>query len=224
VQLEDKLVEDFGAARAESQQREDVLAHGEDQLPEAVTEAVSEASVQLRGKLLGAIRMVLADEEVAVADLQLPAHEAHALDALQIAVSGRSTIGKFVFACDRRDLLEQALAVLQPNLLHADDKSARALHAQFAELTSRVGELRHTLTNLEDAQDELIEGQLKPSLEQGETDPSDKPKPSDPDAPRPATTLVGADLPEAPAAPSTLGDPAELAAQAQIPWWRRPFG
>ncbi|MBC7976805.1 MAG: hypothetical protein H7138_17660, partial [Myxococcales bacterium] len=193
MQLEEKLVEDHGAARTELQQREDVLSHGEEQLPEAITEAVSQASTELRGKLLGAIRMVLEDQDVEISELALPEHEANALESLQIAVSGRSDLGRFVYASDRRDMLEQALAVLQPNLIHADVKSAHELEAQFEALTARVGDLRHRLTNLEDSQDELVEVQQKSLLEEGETAPGDKPKPapSDPDAPRPATTLTG---------------------------------
>jgi hypothetical protein len=207
VQLEDKVVEDYGAARAEAQQREDVLAHGEEQLPETVAEAVTEASVQVRGKLLGAVRMVLADQQVRVGELRLPTREAHALEALQVAVSGRNELNAFIYATDRRDLLEQALAVLQPDLIHTDAKTAHELHAQLSELTARVGALRHTLTNLEDAQDELVEVQQKATLEQGEPDDKPKPSPLDPDAPRPATTLTGPERPEASPPPTTLVGP-----------------
>jgi len=284
VQLEDKVVEDYGAARAEAQQREDVVSRGDEQLPETVGEAVTESSMELRGALLGAIRMVLADQQVHVAELALPAREARALEALQLAVTGQSELGAFLYASDRRDMLEQALAVLQPDLTHTDAQTARELQAQLSEITARVGELRHTLTSLDDAQDELVEVQQKAALEETESDDKPKPKPSDPDAPRPATTLtgpalpdtapppttlvgpalpdaptppttlvgpalpdaptppttlVGPDLPETrtppttlvgpelPAVPppvTTLGDPAELAARAQLPWWRRPFG
>jgi hypothetical protein len=207
VQLEDKVVEDYGAARAEAQQREDVLSHGEEQLPETAVEAVTESSVQLRGKLLGAIRMVLADQQVHVVELRLPAREARALEALQHAVTGRSELGAFVYASDRRDMLEQALAVLQPDLGHTDAKSAEELHAQLSEITTRVGELRHTLTSLDDAQDELVEVQQKATHEQGEPDDKPKPKPSDPDAPRPATTLTGAERPAPPSPATTLTGP-----------------
>jgi len=254
VQLEDKVVEDYGAARSEAQQREDVLSRGDEQLPETVGEAVTASSVELRGKLLGAIRMVLANQQVHVIELELPAREARALEALQLAVTGRSELGAFLYASDRRDMLEQSLAMLQPDLIHTDARSAHELAAQLSEITERVGELRHTLTSLDDAQDELVEVQQKATLVDGDSEDPAKPAPRDPDAPRPAstltgperpqpapapttlvgperpetptppTTLVGPELPETPTPPTTLGDPAELAAQAKLPWWRRPFG
>jgi len=210
VQLEDKLVEGREAARVESQERADVLEHGEETLPAPVTEAMHDAALERKSQLLGAIRMILDRETLAVSRLRLPQRESHALEALQVAVSGKSTsLGQFVYASDRRDMLEQALAVLQPDMIHADDKTARELSAQFADLVHRVAELRHTLTDLEDAQDELLESHQKATLEQGTADPGDKadkpkPKPSDPDAPRPPTTLTGPDRPEPAKSPTTL--------------------
>jgi hypothetical protein len=210
VQLEDKLVDGRDAAHVESQQREDVLEHGEDMLPEPMVEAVHDASAQQRGQLLGAIRMVLDRQTLVVGQLHLPQREARALEALQVAASGKSgDLGQFVYASDRRDMLERALAVLQPNLTRADDQTARELHAQFADLAARVAELREALTQLEDSQDELFENHQKAALEQGDATPGDKPKPtpSDPDAPRPATTLVGPERPEPPRPPTTLVGP-----------------
>ena len=211
MQLEDKLVDGREAAHAESQQRADVLAHGEEMLPEPVVEAVHDAALEKRGQLLGAIRMILDRESLIVSNLRLPQLESRALEALQVATSGKSRdLGQFVYASDRRDMLERALAVLQPNLTHADDQTAHELHAQFADLSERVAELRHTLAELEDAQDEL-ETPQKEALEKAE--PGDKPKPkpkpvpSDPDAPRPPTTLVGPELPESATPPTTLVGP-----------------
>jgi hypothetical protein len=208
LQLEDKVVENREAAHAEALQREDVLERDEEKLPEPVAEAVADAGVKVRGELLGAIRMLLDGQALAVNLLKLPEREARALEALQIAVEGRGELGQMVYACDRRDMLEQALAVLQPNLVRTDDQTARELQAQLEDLTSRVGELRDQLVNLEDAQDELVEGRGTGALAKEATDPADKPaakpaaKPSDPDAPRPATTLTGPDRPE-PAPPAT---------------------
>ena len=291
MQLEDKLVDGREAAHAESRQRADVLEHDEEALPEPMVEAVQDAALEQRGQLLGAIRMILENSQTLVVDhLHLPQRESRALDALQVAVSGKShDLGTFVYATDRRDMLEQALAVLQPNLIHADDKSARELHAQFADVTERVSKLREALTELEDSQDELLEGHQKEALEEAATEPpgsgaKPKPEPSDPDAPRPPTTLIGPELPEParppttlvgseppeparspttlvgpelpepgrppttligpelPPAPepastlvgpellpeaapaSSLGDAEEIAAKANRPWWRRPFG
>ena len=258
MQLEDKLVDGREAAHAESQQRADVLEHGEETLPAPMVEAVEDAALERRGQLLGAIRMILDRQTLTVSQLRLPQRESRALEALQVASSGKSRdLGQFVYATDRRDMLERALAVLQPDLTHADDQTARELSAQFADLSARVSELRQALTDLEDSQDELLDGRQKATREKGDPDSTEsnaKPKPSDPDAPRPATTLVGPEVPEptsppttlvgperpeptrppttlvgpelAPEAPpaSSLGDADELAAKAKLPWWRRPFG
>jgi len=214
VQLEDKLVDGREAAQVESQQRVDVLEHGEETLPAPMVEAVHDASLEQRGQLLGTIRMILDRQALPIGQLHLPQREARALEALQVAASGKSTgLGQFVYASDRRDLLERALGVLQPNLTRADDQTARELHAQFADLAERVAELREALTDLEDSQDELLEDHQKGALAQAGAEAGDKPKPkpSDPDAPRPASTLAGPELPEPAPPPSTLAGP-ELSA------------
>lgn len=214
--LEDKVVENHGAAREELQQREDVEAQGEEQLPEVEAEAVHDASAQLRNKLLGAIRLILSDEDFEVERLKLPEHEARALESLQVAVTGRGDLGQFVYAYDRRDLLEQALAVLQPSMAGVGSKAEREMAGQFEDLSERVAELRGKLSNLEEAQDE-VEGQLRREHEQGVGPPADKPKPkpSDPDAPRPPTTLTGPDVPAEKAKPTTLVGPDLPAEQAR---------
>jgi hypothetical protein len=223
MELQDKLVEDREAAHAELSQREDVEARNAEELPEPVVEAVAEAGAKMRGQLLGAIRMLLDGETLSVSQLHVPQREAGALEALQTAVRGRGSLGEIVYASDRRDLLEQALAVLQPDLVHAQDQSVRELVAQFTDLTERVGELRHTLADLEDSQDELLEAHQKAVLDKPLDDAGDKPKPppvpSDPDAPRPPTSLTGPEGPELrePAKPATTLTGPELKEPAKPP-------
>jgi hypothetical protein len=213
VQLQDKLIEDRDAAHAESQERAERQDHEEEQLPEPVTEAVRDATLERRAQLLGAVRMILARQKLEIGQLQLPARERQALAALQAAVQGKSAdLNEFVYASDRRDLLEGALAVLQPDLTHADDRTSRELTVQFADMAERVGLLREALSDLEDAQDELLDPHEKVALEAaaaGAPKPKPKPKPApvDPDAPRPATTLIGPDLPAAAPQPTTLTGP-----------------
>ena len=207
VELQDKLIEDRDAAQVESQQREEIEEHGKDELPEPVTEAVRDATVARRAQLLGAIRMILDRQKLDIDRLGLPARELKALEALQVAVEGKSLLDAFVYASDRRDLLEGALAVLQPDLTHADSLSAHELHAQLADMAERVGVLRDELSDLEDAQDELLEDHEEAVLEAVPGPPKPKPVPSDPDAPRPATTLTGPDVPEPAPAPTTLTGP-----------------
>jgi hypothetical protein len=212
VDLKDKIIESREAAHAELQQREEQRAHGEDQLPPAVVEAIQDASRERHSQLLGTIRMILGRERVDIERLELPARETRALVALRAAVEGKSAqLDQFVYASDRRDLLERALGVLQPDLTQADDKTARELHAQLADMSRRVEQLRHQLSSLEDAQDELLH--TDEAAAELVAAPGDKPapkppsKPADPDAPRPPTTLTGPDLPAPRPAPSTLTGP-----------------
>ncbi len=269
MQLQDKLVDGLEAAKQESRQREDVEELGDEQLPAPVVEALQDAESERRKQLLGAVRMLLDGQELNIARLRLPKRETVALEAMQVATTGRSgDTGQFVYASDRRDILERALGVLQPDLAHGSAGLEHELAASFADLSDRVADLRESLSGLEDAQDELLDGEQKVALAKADGDTADKPPP-DPDAPRPPTTLTGspeavrpevpttltggpeaevkpvpstlADGPEAvqpeapstlatggpeaearPDAPTTLGDSADIA-QAQTPWWRRPF-
>jgi hypothetical protein len=248
VDLKDKIIESREAAHAELQQREEQRKRGEDRLPLPVVEAIQDAGREQRSQLLGAIRMILGRERVDIEQLTMPARETRALLALRAAVEGKSAgSDQFVYASDRRDLLERALGVLQPDLTQTDDKTARELHAQLDDMSRRISELRQQLSSLEDAQDdEILHAHVAAEIVAA---PGDKPKPkppakpSDPDAPRPPTTLTGPELPEpgpepttltgpelaeAPRAPSTLGDDAPAADSpadgGKKPWWRRPFG
>jgi hypothetical protein len=212
VEREEKLVDGPDAAHAELMQREDIQRRSDEELPSTFDEAVANASLQLRGELLGAVRMILARENLDPTQLNLPTLERDGLIALKVAVEGKShDLGTFVYAQDRRDLLERALAVLQPDLTEADSGTARELRAQYDDLVQRVGELREHLGDLEDAQGEIETRALAAVMEEGATDTGDKPKPkpqpSDPDAPRPATTLTGPDRPEPARAPTTLSGP-----------------
>lgn len=209
MQREDKLVDGPDVAQAEKEQRAEIEAQGEETLPAAVVEAVQGAALDQRGELLGAVRMILAGDALTTSELGLPPREARALEALQIAVEGRGDLGQFVYAEDRRDLLEQALAVLQPGLMYLGGVAAHEIAGQLADIGQRVGALRAHLTRLDDAQEELLEDGQKAALEAAAAEAADKPKPApvDPDAPRPATTLTGPDLPATPPPPSTLAGP-----------------
>jgi hypothetical protein len=221
VDLKDKIIDSREAAHAELQQREErQRKDGKDSLPTPVVEAIQEASRQQRTQLLGAIRMILGHERLDIGELRMPPRETQALEALQVAVDGKSShLYQFVYASDRRDLLERALGVLQPDLTRTDDKTARELQAQLDDLSQRLADLRHRLSSLEDSQDELMRHHEAAEIVAA---PGDKPKPkppttpSDPDAPRPPTTLTGPELPAARPAPSTLTGP-ELPADRPVP-------
>jgi hypothetical protein len=130
----------------------------QDELPVLAGSEVQDLELDHRGRLFDALQLILAGEQLTVSLLQLPQREAHALEFLQTAVTGREVHqGSFVYAEDRRAMLEQALAVLQQNLTHGSAAELAELHAKFAGLSTRVAELRDQLVELEDAQDELVD-------------------------------------------------------------------
>jgi len=229
VRQEDKEI-DGPALERDATLRESELSESidEEELPEIASEVQRDPALEHRSQLLGAMRMILARETLVVTQLRLPQREERALQALQAAVSGKSTaFDQFVFADDRRDMLEQALAVLQANLTRGDDKAVAELHAKFGDLVAQVASLRHELKELGDSQDELLEANQKAGMtEASETDDKPKPPAVDPAAPKPASrpaapqpstpvgpdgttpsTLTGPELPAAPAQPSTLTGP-----------------
>ncbi len=162
-------------------------------LPEVGGEELRDVDRTDGGTLLAAMRQILSNAPLNIEQLALPEREIRALDALQKAVSGKSDKHMFVFAEDRKSLLEQALAVLQPNLTATGQASELAeMSDGLAQMTKRVAELRRKLTNLEDAQDELMADEKDRFLAAASGETADKPgKPSDPDAPRPASTVAG---------------------------------
>ena len=87
----------------------------------------------------------------------LTAHELAALRALAAAAGGRDRQAAHrLYAEDRRDLLEQALAQLQPLLAAGSDPHFASLHERHGELVQQVVELRAELMELADSQDELV--------------------------------------------------------------------
>jgi hypothetical protein len=176
----------------EEEQKETLLAEhkGEEALlPEFAGESVRDMERERGSTLLDAMRMILDGKELEIRELGIAAREARALEALQAATSGRAEMNMFVFAADRRSLLEQALAVLQPNLSNGQQTQLAELRQGIDLVTKRVAALRERLIDLEDAQDELMEGRHDKAGKAATTKPGDKP--SDPDAPRPASTLAG---------------------------------
>lgn len=162
-------------------------------LPEVAGEEVRDVDRADGTTLLAAMRQILSNEPLNLAHLVLPERELRALDALQMAASGKSDKHMFVYAEDRKSLLEQALAVLQPNLTASGQTSELAeMSDSLEQMTKRVAALRVKLASLEDAQDELMADEKERFLAASTGENDDKPaKPSDPDAPRPASTVQG---------------------------------
>lgn len=205
MRFEDKEVEGPELEHEPEYARENELEEeDEEELP--ALEADEVLDTRREGEVMNAMRAILERRQIVINDLRLPQRELRALEALQAAVRGRDgTLDQFVYASDRRDLLEQALAILQPALIEG-------LGQPFDDLVHEVADLRHELKDLEDAQDELLEGNERVGAEQDETDSDDKPKPDDDTSltgperaiTKPATSLTGPEVKEAPKPPSSL--------------------
>jgi hypothetical protein len=215
--------------------RESELEEEDDQeLPHfAIDETIA---TQNRSEVMAAMQMILDKRPIVVETLQLPQRDLRALHALRAAVNGRDEeLSQFIYASDRRELLEQALAMLQPTIA--------VLAGELRDLVHRVGGLRHELKDLEDAQDELLEANQDLPRDKADADTGDKPDEARLDGPerelvKPPTSLIGPELDESPKPPSSLlgsevaDDPkpptvyesdAEPATANKKPWWRRPF-
>jgi hypothetical protein len=246
VRAEEKDVDGRDLERDVELQRESELQKSDDEeLPELQSDV--DQTTEYRGEVIAVIRAIFNGEHVVVEDHQLPARELKALEALQAAVEGRdANLSQFVYAADRRDLLEQALAVLQPNFVTGDDKHAQLLGA-YHDLIESVAALREGLLDKEDAQDDLLRANthVAPTMTEGEQD--DEPEPGEStltgperklppkpastltgpelkEAPTPASTLTGPEIKPEPKGPSTLGDAKDLAEAQKIPWWKRVLG
>jgi len=217
VRTEDKELEGPDLERAERTQ-EETSGHAheeEEELPALGGEELRDVELEHRSRLFEALRLILADEKVNVSLLYLPQRETHALEALQAAVSGQDSIGEFVFAEDRRSLLEQALAVLQQNVTYGEPAQIAELHGKFDELAGQIAELRDRLTNLEEAQEDLFgERHEEEKAEAGDAGDQDDQGDQGEGDRSAGSTLTGPELPAAPAAPSTLSGPELPAAPA----------
>jgi hypothetical protein len=225
LRAEDKEVDGPELERDEKLRGTDLEEQDEEEVEDHAGEQVRETNPAERTELVAAMRQILARQQLVVNDLHLPQRELRALDALKAAVEGRDAqLGQFVYASDRKAMLEQALAILQPNV---GDLTG------FHDMIRDVANLRHGLRELEDAQDELLEGHHKHALAKVDGDTDDKPKPKpDPgdtsltgperkepakvtsllgpeikEAPKLATTLVGPEIKEAPKPATTLTGP-----------------
>lgn len=226
MRQEQKEVDGFELERAEERRREtELVAEDEDQLYDLDGLPEYHRDEERAATVSGAMQKIVAREHIVIDELQLDRRELLALEAIKTAVEGRDQqINGFVFAEDRRTLLEQALAVLQPDLVSLEMVGGTAYH----ELVQQLGELREELDNLEDAQEDLELRRLHATQgEASETD--DKPEPDDDTSltgpertiAKPASSLTGPEREQDPKPPTTLGDPKEIAAAATPSWKRK---
>lgn len=250
MRAEEKEVADHELARETRTEQAREEESGE-QLPEI--ELTTDLAAVHQSEIIAMIRAMFAGDEINFSDFSLPDREHSALVFLQAAVTGKDPrYHNFTFADDRRDMLEQALAVIEPIL------GDRVI--ELEDITRQVSDLRERLTNLEDAQDELMLDDH--SQKQATVDVGDTPIPLDgdplpavakppssltgkdlPEGKKPPTSLTGPELPAAKKKKSTLDDgpaiepeskgittlvdpddPPSKPVKGTTPWWKRPFG
>ncbi|CAN5874282.1 hypothetical protein BH11MYX2_BH11MYX2_32080 [soil metagenome] len=190
MRVEEKEVDGQDLLRAE--QKDSLLEREDIELQQGLTNerVVDKSSDEL---LLSTMRDIIEKKPVRVSSLGLPPRETKALEQLQEAVTGRDVrMNTFVFAEDRRSMLDQALAVLQPNLSSSHSSIIGGLRWDMDHLVSEIHELRGDLRELEDAQED---GLLERMRHQEKTaapeapDTTEKPPASDPDAAKPTSSL-----------------------------------
>ena len=167
------------------------------------------------GVVIGTMRKILEGEHVVINDIKLAPRELKALEALQTAVKGRDgALDRFVYAEDRRALLEQALAVLQPDIVSLEREAGQP----FEDLMKEVSGLRDKLNVLEDAEEALAPREKEEG--KGETDSDDKPEDDDQSLDGPErkvekkkTSLDGPEVKEAPKPKSALSEGPEVKAE-----------
>jgi hypothetical protein len=251
MRAEDKEVDGPELERETERQRDSELEK-EDEEELAELSSVDERDAEHRDQVITAMRMILERDNIVVDELKLPARELKALEALKAAVDGKDgKLSQFVYATDRKNLLEQALAVLQPNFVSGDAQRAQVMGV-YQDLIDKVADLRTGLVELADSQDDLLHAADKTAMQKADGDKDDGD--DDDDTPKTSTLSDGpevkpeakksslADGPEVkaetasstladgpavkddPKGPTTLGDPAELAAAQKTPWWKRALG
>jgi hypothetical protein len=253
LRQEEKEVDGFELERAEERKRESELIEEDDEeLYDLDGSPALDREEHRTSVVTGAMHMILEREHIVINDLDVDKRELRALEALKTAVDGRDQqIHGFVFAEDRRALLEQALAVLQPDIATL----AKLGGASYETLVKEVAELRGQLDILEDAQEEIEPH--KRDAEKGEASDTDD-KPDDDtslDGPerkiekpasslangperkidKPASTLTGQAIAEELKPASTLGGPEikpapeqpttlgdpKEIAEVATPWWKK---
>lgn len=202
MRQEDKQVDGPELEQAEERKRENELVEEkDDELYDLDGQPERTVDKEKGGSVLAAMKAILAGEQIVINDLKLDKRHQLALEALKTAVEGKDQhLSRFVFAEDRRTLLEQALAVLQPELTSIDQ-----LGQPFEDLLKNVQSLREKLNVLEDSEEELVEGRFH-DAPKAETDSDDKPEETEDDD----TSLTGPER-KLPAKPrTTLGDEDEV--------------
>jgi hypothetical protein len=218
MRLEDSVV---GLEHAE--QNRGLLEEQEEQFEDGFSarydEAVVDTSQEQRSRhddVLAAVQTIFAGKKPEFEQLQLSRQERSALQSLRSAYVGKDPhYGTFVFAEQRREMLEQALAALEP-VLALDISTVPELREGYAQLVLQVTELREKLLGLEDSQDDELVTHERVAKKEDETDEPDSDETddetdgNDSDANQAGTASNSGDLAETLVAASTEIEPASV--------------
>jgi hypothetical protein len=211
LRQEEKEVDGYELEQAEERKREnELIEDDEEELHDLDGKPEQEREQERTTVVAGAMHKILEGEHIVVNNLELSQRELRALEALKTAVDGRDQqFNSFVFAEDRRTLLEQALAVLQPDLATLSKIGG----PPYETLVKEVAMLRGELHNLAEAQEEAAHEHVEAKGEATDTD--DKPEPDadqsltgpERKVSKPASSLTGPERKEEPKPPSSLTGP-----------------
>ena len=241
MRQEDKEVDGPELEQAEERKRENELVSQDDEelLDLDGKPYEMEKDRERSGSVVAAMRDILEGRHIVINDLDLSQRELKALEALKTATTGKSgDLDKFVYAEDRRTLLEQALAVLQPDLVNLEGEG-------FDELIKEVSDLRTHLTEREEAQDQVSVRDEAEKSSETDTDDKDDDEDKSLDGPerkidkpksalsegkevkpaeKPKSSLSdGKEATPAAKGPTSLGEAKEIAAaEKALPFWRKP--
>ncbi len=205
------------------EQQRGLLEQYQDEFEEGEARAFDEqvAEVRISGRehhddVLTAMKSILEGQPLDLEELHLSEQERSALAAMRAAFIGKDArYNKFMFAEQRRELLEQALAALQP-MLALDVSREPALRENYDMLVEEIAELREYLVSLEDAQDDEMltqhgigkgEESEQEDDDKGDGDKDDGKNDGKNDGdPKPSALSDGPEAPPLRTAPSTLSD------------------
>jgi hypothetical protein len=205
LRQEDKQVDGPELEQAEERKREtELVEEKEDEVYDLDGQQEHGADKDRAGTVMEAMQRILRGETISIEDLKVSKRHEVALEALITAVQGRDPrLSRFVYAEDRRTLLEQSLAVLQPELANLDQRSS-----MFEDLLKNVGELRGRLNTLQDAEgEEQVIRAHEESKDEADQDEDDKP---DQDEDNEDEAMLGFEETIPPRPTTTLGDPDEI--------------
>lgn len=181
--------EDFVVGMERSRRLRGFLQEREEQFEEGESEAYNEQIAEVRvpdrshhDDVLAAVRQIFSDRDrrpLSFDDFDLSIQERSALESLRSAHAGKDArTNLFIFAEQRREMLEQALAALQP-VLTLGVHEVPEFQEAYNDLVKQVGDLRERLANLEDAQDDEMLHYVKAAAKGEEEDDGDGDKDDD---------------------------------------------